>query len=336
MSLDIRNKIIKVLTNKYIKNVAIAMHNNPDGDAIGSAVALEKTLLKLGKNVDIILQSKISSGYSKIIGENRVNKTFIPHQGKMYDLVILVDCADLARTVDNIKKLGKTFIVIDHHYGCKPIGDIYLYERAASTGIIIYKIIKRIVPIDQEIANALYLTIRSDTGSFKNSSTDSKAHEVASELLFRGADIHLINEIYENKSLSLLRLMGETFPDINYDSKYKIIYLTVRREQIKKANSTYEEVGMLIDYIRGAEGSDIVFLFIEGYDNVRIKARSKYTNVSEILSYFNGGGHPTAAGAIVYDDDIYKVVETTICYTKEYINLNERVKDNGAEMEYTK
>lgn len=327
------NEIIFQMRNKNNRNIAIAMHNSPDGDAIGSAVALEKTLLKLGKNVDIILQNRVSPCYSKIIGDNRVNKIFIPPQGRVYDLLILVDCSDPERTIDNIRRMAKFVIVIDHHYGARPFGNIHYCEKAASTGIIIYNIIKRLVPIDETIANALYLTIRSDTGNFKNSSTDVKSHEVAAELLFKGADINLINEIYDTKTLSLIKLLGQTLTDTYYDSQYKITYLSVRYEQIKKANSTYEEAGMLIDYIRNINNTEITFLFIESNDGVRVKARSKYINVSEILSYFNGGGHPTAAGAIFYGDDVYSVSEKIIRYAREYINDLRKDENNGKSRE---
>lgn len=295
-------------------------------------------MLKLNKNVDIILQNRVSSCYSNIIGEDRVNKIFLPPLGRIYDLLILLDCSDPNRTVDNLRKMAKFIICIDHHYGVKPFGNLYYYEKAASTGIIIYNIIKKLVPITEDIANALYLTIRSDTGSFKNNSTDSRAHEVAAELIFKGANINLINEIYDNKSLSFIKLLGNTLASTYFDSQYKIVYLMVSQEQIKYSNSNYEEATMLIDYIRGINDSDITFLFIESHDGTRIRARSKYTNVSEILSYFNGGGHPTAAGAVIYDD-IYSAVDTMINYTKEYINTkqNERMinndQRNGKEME---
>jgi phosphoesterase RecJ-like protein len=167
----------------------------------------------------------------------------------------------------------------------------------------------------------LYLTIRSDTNSFKNNNTDSKAHEIASELLFKGANLQLINDIYDNKTLSLLRLMGYSFANIYYDRQYKIVYLIIRMDQIKKAQSNYEEASMLIDYIRGINDVEIAFLFLESSDdNVRIKARSKSVNVSEIMSQFDGGGHPTAAGTMIYCDDIYKVVENVILCAKKYID----------------
>jgi phosphoesterase RecJ-like protein len=289
----------------------------------------------LGKKVDIIIQNKISSGYSKIIGAHRTNKIILPPPGKMYDLLILVDCAEPHRTFEDIRRISRFIITIDHHYDAKPFGDIYLYERSASTGMIVYKIAKMLVPIDAEIASALYLTIRSDTCSFKNNNTDSKAHEVAGELLFHGANLQLINDIYDSKSLSFLKLMGYTFTNIVYDRQYKIIYLIVKVDQIRKAQSTYEEASMLIDQIRGAEGAEVAFLFLEGYDNIRIKARSKTLNISEVMNQFNGGGHPNAAGAMLYCDDIYSVVESVVCRTREYINQvnQERVRSDGKAVE---
>lgn len=320
MSLDIRNKIIGEILNKKNRKILIAMHNSPDGDAIGSAVALEKALLKLNKKVDIILQNKVSENYSNIIGKNRVNKIIIPPEDKSYDLLILLDCSDPKRTVEGIEYFAKKIITIDHHYGCEPFGDIYLYEYAASTGMIIYKIIKRLTPFNDEIATALYLTIQSDTGSFKNSNTDSKAHECASELLFEGANIQTINEIYDNRSLSLLRLMGYTFTNILFDKDYKIVYLVVKSDQIKMANSTYEEASILIDYIRGVNNANITFLFLESKDYTRIKARSKNIDVSEIMNNFGGGGHKNAAGGQIYSNDAYSAAESVINYTRNYID----------------
>lgn len=336
MSLDIKKQIVNKLTNKHVRTVAIAMHNSPDGDAIGSAVALEKSLLKIGKKVDIIIQNKISSSYSNIIGKHRVNRFMIPPEGKTYDVVILVDCADAERTWEGVFDIGKFVIVIDHHYGCTPIGDLYLYERAASTGMIIYKIIKMIAPVDEDMASALYLTIRSDTGSFKNTNTDVKAHEIAGELLFHGANLQMVNEIYDNKQLSLLRLMGQTFAHIIFDRQHKIIHLIVRSEEIKKAQSTCEEASTLIDYLRGVEGVEIALLFMEGGNNVRVKARSKHTNISEVMSGFGGGGHPQASGALIWSDDIYSVAESVVRRMKEHIideAKKEGVKKNEGEMD---
>ena len=320
--MDVINQIINKINDKKVRNIAIATHTNCDGDSIGSQEALRLTLEKLGKKVDLIIHSHISKGYSKIVGENKVDKIMIPSIQKFYDLVFLLDCSEYSRTINNIDKIGKFLIVIDHHYGMKPIGNIYLYEKACSTGAILYKIIRRLVPITEEIATCLYLTIRSDTGSFKNNNTDVRSHEIAADLLSHGANIQLINEIYETRSMSFLKLLGRVLKSIKYDNHYKYIYVTITVEDVQESNSNYEEASLLIDYIRNIEDVDISFLFIEGYNNIRIKARSKKTNVNEILLNFNGGGHANAAGALVYSSDLYRVIDNIINYTEEYVNLN--------------
>ena len=318
--MDIINQIINKINDKNVRNIAIISHSGPDGDSICSQQALMLTLKKLGKKVDVVIQNPISKGYSKIIGEDKVEKIIIPSKYKMYDLVFLLDCSEYSRTLNGIDKMGKCLIVIDHHYGMKPIGNIYLYEKACSTGAILYKIIRRLVPITEEIATCLYLTIRSDTGSFKNNNTDVRSHEIAADLLSRGADIQLINEIYESRTMSFLKLLGKTLKNVKYDLNYKYIYLTITVDDVQDSDSSYEEASILIDYIRNIEDMDISFLFIEGYNNIRIKARSKKTNVNEILLNFNGGGHANAAGALVYSNDLYRVIDGVINYTEEYID----------------
>ena len=107
MSLEIRRLIVKTILDKNIKTIAIAMHNSPDGDSIGSAIAFEKALSKIGKKVDVLIHNKISDHYAPIVGNHRVNKIFTPSHGKVYDLLFIVDCADPDRTVDNVKKIAK-------------------------------------------------------------------------------------------------------------------------------------------------------------------------------------------------------------------------------------
>jgi len=317
--MDIINQIINKINDKNVRNIAIVSHTSPDGDSVASSQALMLTLQKLGKKVDIICHNPIPQGYGKLIGENNINKIIIPSRQKFYDLVFLLDCSEYSRTINNVDKMGKCLIVIDHHYGMRPIGNIYLYEKACSTGAILYKIIRRLVPITEEIATCLYLTIRSDTGSFKNNNTDVRSHEIAADLLSRGANIQLINEIYETRSMSFLKLLGRVLKSVKYDNKYKYIYVAITVEDVQESKSNYEEASMLIDYIRNIEDVDISFLFIEGYNNIRIKARSKRTDVNEILLNFNGGGHANAAGALVYSSDLHRVIDNIINYTEEHI-----------------
>jgi Exopolyphosphatase-related proteins len=320
---DLRYEILKKIRDKNTRSIAIVMHNKPDGDAIGSAIALEKALKNYGKKiVDLIIHDKIHERFAPVVGSNRVNKIILPPEGRRYDLLIMVDFSDPTRTISNIKKRAKFIIVIDHHVHSKPFGNIYLCEKAAATGILIYKIIKSLTPISPEIATALYLAIRSDTGSYKNSNTDSKAHQITSELLIYGASIETVNSIYESRSFSFIKLMGSTLLNVKLDKKYKIAYLIVTRYDIELSGSPEDEISMLIDQIRGIKDCDMAFLFIEGIHNVRISARSKNRPVNKILEHFGGGGHAKAAGCAIegefVNDIAYKVIE----YAKECIDEN--------------
>lgn len=319
--MNIENEVIKKI--KSARTIAIFMHDSPDGDCMGSAVALEEACKMLNKNVELIIQDRIPKRFSPIMGEKRVEKIIMPKEGKMYDLAILVDCADPKRTVSNLKKISKKLIVIDHHPMDKPYGDLYLYSPVAATGMIIFDIVKKLVTPNETIATAIYFSIVSDTGGFKNDNMTSSVHTMCSELMEIGANIKSIKNIFETKSLSFVKLLGCVLKNIHLDSKYKITSLVVTRDQIRESGASDNEVAMLIDYIRDIDNSDISYLFIEGYNNIRVRARSKFASVKNILSHFGGGGHELAAGCAIDSLNIDYVRDQVISYTKKYIDSNQ-------------
>lgn len=311
---------IDKINSEEIRSVAIVMHNKPDGDSIGSAVALEEMLIAIGKKVDLVIHNKISRNFAPIIGEHRVERIISPPMGKLYDLLIMVDFSDINRTIRGVERMAKFTIVIDHHTQNTPYGDIYICENYSSTGIIVFKIIEQIMPISVSMANALYMTIVADTNNFKNNNTEYVSHEVAGKLMLIGVDINRINGIFEDKSLEFMNLMGLTFCEIKFDRKYKITYLIVTREDILNSKVKGEEVVRLIDEIRWVKDGDITLLFVEGIRNVRISARSKSTPVNKILEKFGGGGHPKAAGCAIDDADVYKTADSVLAYTRKQID----------------
>ena len=130
-----------ILSDKNIKTVVIATHNSPDGDAIGSICALEKILKDLGKEVELIFQTRVCSKYKCIVGKERINKILYPKK-KKYDLSILLDTSNENMTYSDIGKLGDRFMVIDHHNDKNIKCDYYLNNKDSSTGITIYEIFK--------------------------------------------------------------------------------------------------------------------------------------------------------------------------------------------------
>lgn len=315
---DKEKQIIKKLNGKYVKHVAITFHNSPDGDAIGSAVALTLALRKIGKDVDIVCD-KMSHIYDALLKEYKIN--IVHHVRKYYNLMILLDCSDRQRTVDCIDGIADYMIVIDHHAGCKPIGNIYYYLNEPATAVILYGLIDNFTNIDADIATALYLGIVSDTCNFTTDNVSANTHDIASKLIVYGADIKKANDIYNMKHLSLLRLVGKTFSHIVFDNDYKILYLVLMHDEIESVNATYDDASALIDILKNTVESDVTFLIMESGSNTKIKARSNgNVDVANILTYFDGGGHKNAAGACVNSPNVYGIAESIVEYTKKCID----------------
>lgn len=315
---DKEKQIIKELTGKYIKRIAITFHNSPDGDAIGSAIALTLALRKIGKDVDIVC-NKMSHVYDELLKGYKIN--VIHHVRKYYNLTIMLDCSDRQRTVDCIDGIADYMIVIDHHAGCKPIGNIYYYQDEPATAIILYHLINQFTKIDADIATALYLGIVSDTCNFTTDNVSANTHSIASELIKAGVDLKKANDIYNMKHLSLLRLVGKTFSHIVFDNEYKILYLVLMHDEIESVNATYDDASAIIDILKNTAESNVTFLIMESGSNTKIKARSNGNiDVADILKYFDGGGHKNAAGACVNSANVYGIAESIVEYTKKYID----------------
>lgn len=313
----LKYKIIQILYNKYIKNIAITFHYSPDGDAIGSAVALALALQFINKNVDIVINS-----YSSIFNPILKNVNIIKRTKKQYDLCLLLDCSSRNRTID-LDALSKMLIVIDHHTNNEPIGNYYLCENKAATAMIIFDLIMYMkIPITSDIATALYLGLYSDTSGFTNSNMTSSVHYQSSVLLSKGVNLNIINQICKEKKLSMFKLLSDIFARIVFDEKYKIVYLVLMKEDLEKYNVTYDVVEYLMEELKHIHEAEISFLFIESTHNTKIKARSKgKIAVNKIMLYFNGNGFPNAAGAVIASTDIYSIVTKVIAQAKHYIDL---------------
>jgi phosphoesterase RecJ-like protein len=323
-----KTKDMEEIINIILDNNSFLLmaHNSPDGDALGSLIALEEVFKKLNKDVFVVLQNKVPNHYASIVGKKRVNKVIVPK--KYYDVLIVLDCSDIDRIYEEALNCADRKIVIDHHisnYVIKNIFDIIYIDDVSSTGMILYEIIKILENktdknlLDSFIATCLYLTIRSDTGNYQNNSTNFESHYISSKLLEYNADITTVNQIYKNRDFSLLKLMGICFQSIYVDYNYKLLYLIVHKEDIKKAGSTYEEASNLIDYIRNINGVDTYLLFLEDNNNVKIKARSDTKDVAKVMNVFNGGGHIGAAGAVIYGNNVYNISNRVISEFKKNI-----------------
>lgn len=303
---DINN----ILFDNNVKTIVIATHNSPDGDAIGSICALEEILKNIGKEVDLIFQTKVSEKYKLIVGEKRINKIIYPKKSK-YDLAILLDTGTRNMTYRNIDKIAKKFIIIDHHESCDFKCKYYLNNNDSSTGITIYNLLNDRIMFNEFISTCIYLSIISDTDCFKNNNTNANAYLVSFNMIKNNANFDLANSIHNCISRNYIKLLQQTLKNIVYINK-NISYLIIREDDVLNSNVTFKEAGKIIDTIKFINDIDTVLLLIENKNSVIVRMRSKTLDCCEIMKNFNGGGHHNSAATIVYNEDIYDLKDKII------------------------
>ncbi|NLW22327.1 MAG: bifunctional oligoribonuclease/PAP phosphatase NrnA [Tissierellia bacterium] len=290
------------------KNIFISSHVQPDGDSVGSILALAMAVKALdrNKNVRIVKVDDIPSDLLflpniEMIKEQDLNQPV--------DLFISLDSSDMDRL-----GIGKEFalkakkiINIDHHVTNDNFGDINIISSSSgATGEIVFDLIKKMgVEIDKEIATCLYTAISMDTGSFMYSNTTYKTHLIAAELLKTGIDINDINiNIYQSRSIERTNLFIDSLNKLETFLDNKIGIVTVTQEMLKVHNAKMEDTEGIISFVRGIKPIEVACLLKEVDEKeVKVSLRSKKeVDVSKISSKFNGGGHIRAAGCTIYEN----------------------------------
>lgn len=283
------------------KQIFIASHINPDGDNLGSSLALYLALKKLSKNVNVLWVDSIPLDYLFLPEVDNIKRKEDLNIEDNYTLITL-DSANLDRLGIN-KELAVNapkLINIDHHISNTKYGDLYYVDpESSSTGEIIFELIKELdVDLDPEISNCLYTAISSDTGSFMYSNTTSKTHRIVSKLYESGLKTDEINiNLYQSNSYKRTILQSKVLMELElyYDSKLAIGI--VDEEILNSTDTSMEDTEGIVEKIRDIEGIEVAVLIKENYENFKISTRSKrYVNVSKVCEKFNGGGHIRAAG----------------------------------------
>src|SRR6516164_8762385 len=282
---------------------AILSHVRPDGDAIGSQIALAHSVLQLGKTVVAWNEHGLPESFRFLKESNLITKP--PLEAEKFDVVIALDTASrqrLGSTLEAINCAGK-WINIDHHISNPGYGDlVYIDPVAPATGEIIYELLRaENLPLTGAAADALYVAISTDTGSFRYPNTTARTFEVAAELILSGVNAGAIsNKLYESYPKRRVQLLGEILPKAAFDLDDKVASLTLTNEVKERLHIQHDEIDGLIDYVRSVN-TVVVALFFEelAEARVRLSARSKSEkiDVNRICSEFGGGGHPRAAGA---------------------------------------
>ncbi len=285
---------------------AILGHVRPDGDALGSQLALALSLQQLGKNVRVWNEDGMLEKYSFLPRSELLTKP--PSTAADVDVAIALDTAIQNRlgTALTAIRSAKIWINIDHHRSNPGYGDLVIVDpNAPATGEIIFNLIKsQGLPLNHDIAENLYAAISTDTGSFQYPKTSARTFEIAAELVRSGGlDVGRISQqLYENYPRRRLELLRELLRTTRFEFGDRAASFSLTSKTAADLAVLPEDNEGLIDYLRAIRGVIVAVFFEELADGkVRVSMRSKdeAVDVCAICQKFGGGGHTLAAGARV-------------------------------------
>ncbi|MCQ9206741.1 MAG: bifunctional oligoribonuclease/PAP phosphatase NrnA [Omnitrophica bacterium] len=296
-------KKIKKAIEKYDKFL-ITAHINPEGDSLGSQLAIASLLRALDKDVTIIDSDAVPEHYRFLPGVDLIrNKTRA--RNKKFDAAIVLDCPNLSRTggVRGVVQKSGYIINIDHHVSNERFGDInWVEERASSSGEMVYRLFKEMsVEITKEVALYLYIAILTDTGSFNYDNTSGETHEIISELLGYGIEPYEVSKsVYENKSVRAVKLLGEALSGLEVTANGKVAYLAVRKKDFKRIKAKPADCEDFVNFARSIKDVCVALFFREDNEkanhfHVSLRSKGK-VNVNKVAAQFGGGGHRRASG----------------------------------------
>ena len=300
------DQIIRYLKNS--NNILIATHTNPDGDAIGSLIAMGLCLDVLNKKTTLYNESPIPAVYRFLPAVNRVVRNI---KNENYDLAVILDCGNLKRigmAVSAVRQIPIT-VNIDHHITNTRFGHLQLIDTSAcATAEIVYRLIKQMdVPLDKAIATSIYTGILTDTGSFRFSNTNRAAFSICQEMVGLGVDpYNIAQHVYGAYSLGRIKLLNLALDSIEISDNGKLSIMTLTQDMFHETHTQAEDVDGLINYAKRIEDVKVAALIQENrngkektnnFNRFDVSLRSDGTvDVASIAASFGGGGHFIAAG----------------------------------------
>ncbi len=290
----------------------ITSHARPDGDAIGSELALALMLEKLGKTAHIFNADPHPRPYQSLPGIERIQLT--QKVEGSYDGLLLLECNDLQRS--GLQGLDQYFVInIDHHPNTEPFGDLnWLDDSAAAVGEMIYELAQPLqLQLTPEIATNLYVAIFTDTGSFQYSNTRARTFLITGDLVNHGASPSAISQaVYMSRPYARLQILGMLLNTLQIHSS-RIASITLTQDMLEKTGASANDMEGIVDYPLSMEGVDLAAFFREeaqGRYRVSLRSKNNY-DVSIVAAHFGGGGHKNAAGLAVegsFQEVVGKVV----------------------------
>lgn len=288
------------------RRFVILEHEKPDGDCVGSSLAMTLALEKWGKQALIVSDDPHPVIYDFLPGQEHFTRTgYLDLADFHADVAVFLDCGEperCGRALPFAQK-AKYWVNIDHHVSNTKFGDAVLVDpSAAATGEILWYVFGELgVNIDAGIAACLYVAVLTDTGSFRYENTTPRALRMAADLVEKGARPQEISElVYEARPLSSVMLLGEALKTLEIHAGGKIACVSVTREMMRRVAATSEDTEGIITYPRSIQGVMVAVQFREADEGVHVSFRTRpAVDASRIAERFGGGGHPRAAGALI-------------------------------------
>lgn len=308
----IKDEILKA------NSIAITAHVNPDGDNLGSVLAMYSMLKTLGKDPEILIDDEIPSTFKFLpnIGEIKRPENF----DKVYDLIIVLDSGDVGR-IGRTKMLfekAKMTVNLDHHMTNPEYAKLNYVGKRSATGEVLFEFFESCgLKLNREIATCLFTAISSDTGSFKYDSTTDYTFYAASKLMEEGIDINEIAvNLFQNRSKSRTELLISAAENANYYFNDRVCIGRVTNKMMSDFSCAKHDSEGIVEFLRDTDTVEVAVLLKERAEGgVRVSLRSKYSfDCSKVALAFNGGGHMKAAGCTVEGsiEDVEKSVLSEI------------------------
>ncbi len=294
-------RIRQALTNA--RAVLVTCHRKPDGDAMGSMLAVGMILRSLGKEITLYSQDGVPKQFADLaLADEVVDR--LDEQAR-FDATVAVDTGDRGLLGDGVPDDDHcgTFIVLDHHASSTPFGDLRWHDpEAAATGQLVAELAVLLdVELNAAMGEQLWCALYTDTGGFRYSSTDARVLHLAAELLETGVrpwDVTV--KLYENNPVQRVRLLGQVLSTLELSASGQIASLSVTEPMVQQAGADDSMMDGFINYARSIAGVEVAVQVLQQGAICRISMRSKgRVNVGKLAQRLGGGGHHNAAGCTV-------------------------------------
>jgi bifunctional oligoribonuclease and PAP phosphatase NrnA len=279
----------------------ISSHARPDGDSIGSQLAMAHALRALGKEALVVNSDPPPEHYFDFPGvEDIVIARHVDPAWGPFDAEIIMECGDLTRT--GVQGLGLAFVInIDHHVGNTMYGALNWFDESASAcGEMVFDIIRTLgVPLTPEIATHIYLAILTDTGSFHHSNITPRTFDICRQVTEAGVNpASMARRVFDSNSFGKLKLIGALLNSMELQDDGRLAVMCLTQDMLDTADSTVNDTEGIINLpLTAREIQAVVFFKALEPGEVRVSMRSKYdVDVRAVAAQYGGGGHVNAAG----------------------------------------